>query len=165
MNLVLVSHEDPVLHSPVKDFDFSGDINAEELSNNMYDLMIKLGGVGLSANQVGLNVKMFVMGWDDARLNVFNPEIVKYTGKDILMDEGCLSFPGVYMKVKRPGSVHVKFQNELGKWKEEVYSGITARIFLHEYDHMIGKTFKDRVSKMKWDRSLNRLVKRIRKMT
>jgi peptide deformylase len=164
MSLTLVSHEDPILKSSVEDFDFNGEVDAVDLAQQLYETMRKFGGVGLSANQVGINTKVFVIGWDEARINVFNPVIVNYTGKDILMDEGCLSFPGVYMKVKRPGSVHVKFQNEYGEWKEEVYSGITARIFLHEYDHMVGKTFKDRVSNMKWERSLQRLTKRIRRM-
>ena len=164
MILTLVPHEDPILQTPVSDFNFDGDIDPVDLAQNLYETMREFGGVGLSANQVGINTKAFVIGWDEARINVFNPQIVNYTGKEVLMDEGCLSFPGVYMKVKRPGSVHVKFQTETGEWKDEVYWGITARIFMHEYDHMIGKTFKDRVTKMKWDRALTRLVKRIRRM-
>jgi peptide deformylase len=65
-------------------------------------------------------------------------------------NEGCLSYMGVYLSLKRPERIEVKFQNASGEWQERIYTGLTARIFLHEYDHMQGKTMKDQVSPLKW---------------
>lgn len=163
MKLKLVDPEHFSLKNSAKDFDFSGDIDPIELSDSLYECMRENNGVGISANQVGIDARVFVIGWDDARINVFNPNIIEYTGRTILMDEGCLSYPGVYMKVKRPGSCQVKFQNEKGEWKDEVFWGITARIFLHEYDHMMGLTFRDKVSKLKWELAMKKLNKRIQR--
>lgn len=163
-DLKLVKQDSSVLNTPPALFDFNGDIDADMLSNIMIDRMKELGGIGLSANQVGLNIKMFVMGHDDITYAIFNPEIISISKEEVSIDEGCLSFPGIYLKVSRPASVIVKFQNKKGEVREETLSGLTARIFLHEYDHMLGLTFKDRVSKLKWDLAYNRMIKRTKKI-
>lgn len=162
--LHLVKQDSTFLHTPPAPFIFNGEIDAEMLSNIMLDRMKELGGVGLSANQVGVNVKMFVMGHGDTTYAIFNPEIISVSKEEVSLDEGCLSFPGVYVKVMRPVSAVVRFQNIKGEWREETLTGLTARIFLHEYDHMEGKTFKDRVSKLKWDLAYNRMIKRTKKI-
>lgn len=148
--LNLVSSSDSVLHTPPQAFDFNGDIDADMLANMMHDRMQELGGIGLSANQVGLNIKMFVMGFEDIKMAIFNPEILEQEGETV-QDEGCLSFPGIFVKVKRPETIKVKFYNVKGEERQEYITGMTARIFLHEFDHMLGKTMKERVSKLKWD--------------
>ena len=148
--LNLVPHSDAILHTPPKEFDFQGSIEADMLANMMLDRMQELGGIGLSANQVGLNIKMFVMGFEDIKMAIFNPEILEQDGEEV-QDEGCLSFPGIFVKVKRPAAIKVRFFNVKGEERQEYITGMTARIFLHEYDHMIGKTMKERVSKLKWD--------------
>lgn len=140
-------------------FVFGGDIDPEELASNMFESMTHHNGLGLSANQVGINTRMFVIGYDKVKFAVFNPEIVAILGKDTLMPEGCLSFPYTFINVKRPGSIHVRFQDTSGKVVEEVFYGLTARIFLHEYDHMQGITMDQRVSKMKWDLAQKRKTK------
>ena len=111
--------------------------------------MQELGGVGLSANQVGLNMRVFVMGTEDVRMNVFNPTITEFSSEEGHVNEGCLSYPGLTLGVKRPTDIKVKFQNDKGEWCEMQLGGITARIFQHEYDHMEGKSFLDHVSPMK----------------
>lgn len=153
-----------ILHTAPDPFLFDKNLDGEMLANIMIDRMRELGGVGLSANQVGLNIKMFVMGAGNNNYAIFNPKIVSVSEEELSMDEGCLSFPGIYMKVTRPKSVAVKYQNAKGDWVEEEFHGLTARIFLHEYDHMLGKTFKDRVSKLKWDLAYNRMIKRTKKI-
>jgi peptide deformylase len=122
--------------------------------------MINNKGVGLAANQVGIDSRVFVIGYGNYRLDVFNPEIINIVGKDILIEEGCLSFPKMFVKVKRPGAIHVKFQDITGRYCEEHFSGITARIFLHEYDHLEGNIFKQRVSKMKWNLASKKKIKK-----
>jgi len=163
MKLELVNHDAEILHTKLKDFDFKGDIDPVELTDSMFEIMKNNSGLGLSANQVGINARVFVMGLLETRIDVFNPQILNYIGSDGMLDEGCLSYPGIFMRMKRPSSIHVKFQDKTGKFKEEVFYGMTARVFLHEYDHLEGITFKDRVSKMKWDLATRRMVKNLKR--
>ena len=67
------------------------------------------------------------------------------------MDEACLSFPGLQLKVKRPASIRVRFQDPYGNWITRQFAGMSARVFLHEYDHLFGVDFTDKVSKLKLD--------------
>lgn len=163
-DLNLVKQNNSCLLTAPEPFVFGGDLDAEMFGNLLKERMLELGGVGLSANQVGVNKSVFVMGTKDFQTLVFNPQITAISSDEVSLDEGCLSFPGVYMKVKRPKSVLVKYQNTKGEWIEDEFHGLTARIFLHEYDHMQGKTFKDRVSKIKWDLAYNRMIKRTKKI-
>lgn len=149
-DLKLVPDGHPVLHkSPAPyDFDKHGD-TAELFANVLYDKMKEYKGVGLSANQVGLDVAFFVIGVDDYRLDVFNPKIIKATG-ECDYNEGCLSYQGVTLKVKRPEEIEAEFQDAKGQLQNRILGGLTARIFLHEYDHMQGLTIKTISSTMKW---------------
>jgi len=165
INLVSVSN--PILHSKPDLYDFK-DNDGEFFANILFSKMKELGGVGLSANQVGVNARVFVMGLDDVtRINVFNPEILEYLGDEVVLNEGCLSYPGLFMHIKRPQGVKVKYQDQNGEHCETVLSGLTARIFLHEYDHMMGIDFTSRVSKLKLElakkKYLNKRKKVIRK--
>lgn len=159
----LVNDTDPILRRKPKPFDFNGDMDPKELVAILTANLLKHRGMGISANQIGLDYSVFIIGIAGVFIEVFNPTIVNYTGKEILGAEGCLSFPGMYVSVKRPGAIHVKFQTVTGEYKEELYNGLTARIFLHEYDHMQGILFKDKVSKMKWDMALKRKIKTAKK--
>ena len=163
-DLKLVPQDSIYLRTAPAPFIFNGEIDAAMFERLLTDRMLELGGVGLSANQVGVNCRVFVMGTQEFQTTLFNPEITAVSSDEVSLDEGCLSFPGIYMKVSRPKSVMVKYQNNKGEWTEDEYHGLTARIFLHEYDHMEGKTFKDRVSKLKWDLAYNRMIKRTKKI-
>ena len=148
--LKLIPDSDPVLHKPPAKYDFEQyGSTAHLFANVLYEKMKEFGGVGLSANQVGVDASVFVIGVEDVRIDVFNPEVVATYGESDY-NEGCLSYIGVYLSLKRPERIEVKFQNASGEWQERMYTGLTARIFLHEYDHMQGKTMKDRVSPLKW---------------
>lgn len=163
MILNLAAEDDPLLHQPVQPFDFSGEIDPEELADNLYDTQVEHNGIGISANQVGINTKVFIIGYRGIRIDIFNPEIVDTPGKDILEIEGCITFPGVHVAVKRPGAVYVRYQDSTGKFKEDFWSGITARVFLHEYDHMLGITMRDKISRLKWDLAVKRKIKKNRR--
>ena len=104
------------------------------------------------------------MGAGESQYSIFNPEIISMSQDHIVMDEGCLSFPGIFIKVNRPLSIGVRFQNKKGEVREETLTGLSARIFLHEYDHMEGITLKQKVSKIKWDLAFNRFTKRTNKI-
>ncbi len=130
----------------------------KELSKVMYDTMVKYGGIGLSANQVGLPFRMFVMGGhpeiDDGRVRaVFNPLINDVSQETSNMKEGCLSFPFLFLSINRPKWCSVKYTDENGKEIEEVMHGMNARVFQHENEHMNGYVFTDLVSKFKLERA------------
>lgn len=163
-DLNLVRYEDPILLTPPQPFEFNGEIDPEMFSNMLLERMRELGGIGLSANQVGVNKAVFAMGIGDVSMVVFNPKIISYSEEEVSLDEGCLSYPGVYVKVKRPISIDVEYQNAKGEFEHKKLSGLSARVFLHEYDHMEGVTMKDRVSKLKWDLAFNRMIKRTKKI-
>ena len=129
-----------------------------ELSKKMYNSMVKYGGIGLSANQVGLPFRMFVMGGhpeiEDGKVrNCYNPIIKDLSEETVLMKEGCLSFPFLFLSIKRPKWVNVKYTDENGETIDEYLHGMSARIFQHENEHMNGYVFTDLVSKMKLDRA------------
>ena len=133
------------------------DIDASMLTNIMLDRMTEMGGVALSAPQVGLNTCMFVMGIDQARIEVFNPTIVSYSKDEALMNEGSLTFPGMLVVVKRPTTVTVEYYNKKGELQQNEFQGLTARIFQHAFDHLQGTSIKEKVSKLKWELATKRL--------
>jgi peptide deformylase len=133
------------------------EVDASMLTNIMMDRMTEMGGVALSAPQVGLNMCMFVMGIDQARVEVFNPSIVSYSKEEALMNEGSLTFPGMLVIIKRPIAVTVEYYNKKGELIQNEFQGLTARIFQHAFDHLQGMTIKDKVSKLKWDLATKRL--------
>ena len=139
-----------------EEVDFSK-IDALMLTNVMLDRMTEMGGVALSAPQVGLDMSMFVMGIDQARVEVFNPIIISYSKEETLMNEGSLTYPGISVIVKRPVSITVKYYNKNNEIQHHEFQGLTARIFQHAFDHLKGTTIKERVSKLKWDMATKRL--------
>ena len=133
------------------------EVDASMLTNVMFDRMSEMGGAALSAPQVGLDMCMFVMGIDQARIEVFNPSIISYSKEETLMNEGSLTFPGILVIVKRPEAVTVEYYNKNGELLQNEFKGLTARIFQHAFDHLQGTTIKDKVSKLKWDMASKRL--------
>jgi peptide deformylase len=141
----------------------------KELSNIMFDAMFKYGGLGLSANQVGLPFNMFVFGGHPhlekgVKVTCFNPMIVHKSEETIVMKEGCLTFPFVFLSITRPRKVVAKFEDEHGVLKEAHLDGMMSRIFQHEYDHMLGRLFTERASKMKLDMAYKKAGKDIKKL-
>lgn len=124
----------------------------QELKEQMVDVMLNNNGIGLTASQVGLDYKVFVMGdsKDNATIHI-NPTVLEYTEETVLELEGCLSFPNVFVKVKRPKEILAEFYDVNLEKQIVKITGYSARCYLHELDHCLGITFKDRVSKLKWD--------------
>ena len=172
--LPLINPKDPRLLMQVAEF--KDDMlehfklkDRKELGTIMYDTMKKYGGIGLSANQVGLPYRMFVMGGhpqiDLGRTRyVFNPQVLEMSKETVMMKEGCLSFPFMFLAIKRPQWVQVKYEDEEGETKEEHLHGMNARIFQHENEHMNGFIFKDLVSDFKWKRARTKAQKEIDKV-
>ena len=143
----LIKAPDEFLEKQVKEFDFSN-MDPAEISKNMIDTMHKYKGIGLAANQVGVDAQIFVMGEKDP-MTVINPIITEVGTEKVEMEEGCLSFPGLYMKVSRPSVVSVQYLDIEQKECIIKLEGFHARVFLHEYDHLQGITFDQRVSKLR----------------
>ena len=130
----------------------------KELGKIMHDTMVKYGGLGLSCNQVGLPYRMFVMGGhpkiEDGKVRyIFNPLVNDVSEETIVFKEGCLSFPFLFLSIKRPKWVSVKYTDQNNKEVEETLHSMSARIFQHENEHMNGYLFTDLVSKFKLDRA------------
>lgn len=115
---------------------------------SMIQTMIKKSGIGLAANQCGLRYNIFVMGTGQYVEGIVNPEILHSYGEQ-LDQEGCLSYPGLFMKVKRAHRIDVKYWDMNGVEQNKTFEGLTARIFQHEFDHLQGIRFTDLVSPAK----------------
>lgn len=122
-------------------------IKIQELIKNMREIMIKEKGVGLAANQIGLDAQIFVMGPGEDFFAFINPKITKYSKEMEEMEEGCLSVPGIAGIVSRPVAVEIKGYNEKGKEVKKKFEGVFARICQHEYDHLNGILFIDKAIK------------------
>jgi peptide deformylase len=119
--------------------------------DELFDLMYESRGGGLAATQVGIKKRFFLMDGSenkDQKMVIINPEIIEKKG-EIIDEEGCLSFPGVYVKVKRAEWVKIKALNEEGRAFEFASDGYLGRCIQHEIDHLDGITFFDRLSKLK----------------
>jgi peptide deformylase len=150
--LNLVEPTDEVMNKAPAPYDFETEgKSAQSVANVLFERMKQLGGVGLSANQVGLDMRVFVMGLGETKIAVFNPIIISYSKIEESFNEGCLSYPGIMLAITRPTKITATYQDETGKFIEQEFNGLTARIFQHEYDHMNGTDFTKRVSKFKLD--------------
>lgn len=151
----LVEPYHPLLTTKMERFQFSNPpMNPIVLANNLIETMIHNKGMGLSANQCGLPYRCFVL-YSAEPLAVFNPFIADRTSETVLLDEGCLSIPNLFVKIKRPKSIKVRYQNAMGEWQMEKFTGVTARAFLHEFDHLEGLNYTKRANPMHLARALN----------
>ena len=155
MILPITVYGNPVLRKVTTDIDSSYK-DLDKLIENMYETMYKAEGVGLAAPQINKSIRMFVIdatpfGEDEPDLKDFkkaiiNPEIVEFMGDEEPFNEGCLSLPGIREDVVRPNKIRIIYQDENFNEFEEVWEGVKARIVQHEYDHLDGKLFVDRIS-------------------
>ena len=162
--LTIVKHPNPILEERMPEFDFDNPLtDPVQLEKDMIEIMLERGGIGLAANQVGIKTRMFVMGhpkYRDHAQAFFNPVIAGITEDTLEEEEGCLSFPNIYVKIKRPRGVLVRFQNSKGETQEAEFFGTECRCFLHEFDHLEGITYKDRLSTLKWALAVKKSIKR-----
>ena len=149
----------------LEDFNFKDpQIDPVDLSQSMVSLMRTKMGYGLAANQVGLPLKMFVLDGEPAYA-VFNPRITYFGEEEILLEEGCLSYPGLSLKIKRPRFIRARFQDPYGDYVTKQFDGITARVFQHEFDHINSVDFTQNVSKLKRDMAIKRWKKKYGRTT
>jgi len=124
--------------------------DAERMHRIMLENMVYHHGLGLSANQIGMLVKVFAMRVDDSDQAIvcFNPIIKKESDETVMMKEGCLSFPELFLNIRRPAEIEGQYQNADGDTIDVHFEGLAARIFHHEMDHMKGENFTYKVNKV-----------------
>ena len=139
------------------------DDSVKELINNMFDIMNQSDGVGLAAPQIGLSSRIFITNIENDIQRVFiNPELIFTSPEEIIFEEGCLSIPGLYRKVKRSLSIKIQALNERGRHFNLETDGFLARVILHEYDHLEGILFVDRLSAIARNRALEEYARKLK---
>jgi peptide deformylase len=163
--LRLVSETDPILRQVLTDFDFKNPpVNAIELASALVETCKQNRGIGLSANQCGYPFRVFVMGANDDYVAFFNPRITWKSEEDVHMVEGCLSFPFLGLMITRPKEIEVEYQSYTGDVKQTKFTGVSARCFQHELDHMNGIVYTDRVKPLALQQGMkkrNKIMKKI----
>jgi len=137
-----------------------------DLSKKMMEIMLKAPGVGLAANQIGILKKIVTVNILDEKKEIdrmyalFNPQIIFFSKKKIIMEEGCLSLPKQYAEIERSETIKVQYINEKNEKIEEKKHGFEARVLQHEIDHLQGKLFIDYLSSLK----RNMIIRRVQKL-
>lgn len=172
MILPIYAYGEKVLNSKGDNIDASYP-NLSDIIDNMFETMRQANGIGLAAQQIGLDIKLFVIDLTDysevdPELKDFkkvfiNSEIVELSEETMVAEEGCLSFPGIYFKVQRPTKVKLRYLDENFQEKEEWFDGLPARCVQHEHDHTEGITFLKYMSPVRkniMQSKLNNILKR-----
>ena len=141
----LVDPEHQLFHHRIQSCSYN--LDRHHLSRVLIDNMIHHNGIGISANQIGIWERAFAMIRDVENNEVmvcFNPRIIKSYTEEVEMEEGCLSYPELFLKIKRPDKIVVKYEDEDKKTHNLKLQGLASRVFQHEYDHMEGIDFTQR---------------------
>ena len=166
MILPIYLYGQPVLKKVAEDIT-AGYPTLQELIANMFDTMHHAQGIGLAAPQIGLAIRVVVVDLDvlaedepqfkDFRRVYINAHILETSDDTDTMEEGCLSLPGIHEKVTRPSRIHVKYLDENFVEHDEWVDGYLARVMQHEFDHLEGKVFSDRLSPLRRQMNKNKL--------
>lgn len=163
--LPLYDENHPMLQKAIPEYEWPlPNPNMSNLIARLKMTMKLYGGIGLSANQCGIFERVFIIGTDQFQIACINPKIIKTSEELLKADEGCLSFPGLYLKIERPTSVEVEFLDEQGETKQMFLEGLTARCFQHELDHMNGIRFVDYVKPVALKMAREKQQKLLKKM-
>jgi peptide deformylase len=153
----LVPSNHPALSEKLPEFDFSNPpVNAIEFASTLVETCKLNKGIGLSANQCGFKHRVFVMGAGEEYVAFFNPKIISMSNEMSLMDEGCLSYPLLSLKISRPKELMVEYQDFNGQIRNTKLTGISARCFQHELDHMNGIVYTSKVKPLALQMSLKK---------
>ena len=153
----LVKADDPILTTKAENFEFrTPPTDPYELAHDLVHFMYEKNGIGLAANQVGLPYRAFAMRGHPQNFVCFNPRIVQPSEQEVILEEGCLTYPGLLVKIKRPQHVRVRFTMANGETRTDTFTGMTARIFQHELDHLNGIKFFDRANRYHRDQAMKK---------
>jgi peptide deformylase len=145
------------------DWIFDSDQDPELFEKEMIDFMLTNNGIGLAANQINITKNVFVMGSKNIPgfepMAIFNPKILDCGEDTELFKEGCLSYPDLWLSIKRPKKILAEYQDSKGHTHTVELDGLISRVFQHEFDHLKGICFVDRVSQMKLQLAMKKLRK------
>lgn len=157
----LIKHPNPVLKQEAVHWDFEKDVGAEELEIDMVQLMIENNGIGLAANQVGLLKRVFAIHLtDQVPFCMFNPYILWGDNNLAQGEEGCLSFPDLFLNIPRHKNITAGYVDRHNNKRIIDLTGINARCFQHELDHLNGVCFIDNISPLKLALAKKKLLKK-----
>lgn len=143
----LVDRNHPILRQELEPFDFlNPPMNPVELANDLIETMNHHNGMGLSANQVGLPYRVFVMRSAPEAIVCFNPRLIDTSSENVQLEEGCLSYPHLFVPIKRPKLIKVRYTSYDGTTTTKKFDGMTSRCFQHELDHLNGTIFTKRAN-------------------
>ncbi len=164
----LVHPKHPALTTPanIDPFTAPKDANWAQREVDMFDLMTKRYGIGLASPQIGNSYNMFVMNMKDSgNVGVYNPKILEFSEETVQMEEGCLTFPLLFVHITRPEKVKVSYTLYDGKTEVEGWlDGIDSRCFQHEFEHLQGELFIDHVSEFKLQRAVKKRDKYLKEI-
>jgi len=154
----IVLYGSPLLRKVSQEIDLK-DPELKKFLDDMFETMYVSDGVGLAAPQIGKSIRIFVIDGSEIskehpellgfRKAFINPIIVEAEGENVTYNEGCLSLPALHEEVQRPSKIRIRYYDENGKFYDEIFDGMKARIVQHEYDHLEGILFVDRLSPLR----------------
>lgn len=149
--------DDRYITTSCEEFDFKDPpFDPIEYSQNLVKFMYDNNALGVAANQVGNPYRIFAMRGSPENFVCFNPKIIQESEQEILLEEGCLTFPGLLVKIKRPEFVRVRFQTPNGDTLTKKFIGMSARVFQHELDHLNGVKYYDLANKFHRDQAMRK---------
>lgn len=151
MQIKLLAEGHKQLKEISEPYDFEVDGDPTELIKSMTKVMFENNGIGLAAPQIGIKKRLFIMGNEEQLYAIINPTIILKEGEVVKDIEGCLSFPKLWLKVNRSDKIQVSYQDISGQKITTDFTGIKARVFQHEYDHLDGICFDTRVGPVALD--------------
>ena len=165
MILPLIDCNDPILKQELEPFDFTNPpANPLDLVTDLAETMLHNNGIGISANQCGLPYRVFVL-YGGELIPCFNPRIVDASTETVVMEEGCLSYPDLFVKVKRSRRIKVRYTEPNGETVTRTFDGMTARAFQHEMDHLNGINYQQRANKLHLEQARKKKQKQNKKLS
>ena len=144
-----------ILHNPCDKFDFQRPaFDIMDIARQLVEVMYEKKGLGLAAPQVGIPYQIFAMRGSPENFVCINPRIIDRSNEEIKLEEGCLSYQNLILKIKRPRRIKVRFQTPNGEMLTREFHDLSARVFQHELDHLKGICFVDNISKLKLERAI-----------
>jgi peptide deformylase len=149
--------DDRYITTECEEFDFKDPpFDPVQYAQNLVKCMYENNGLGLAANQVGTPYRIFAMRAAPENFVCFNPKIVQQSEQDVTLEEGCLTYPGLIVKIKRPEFIRVRFQTPNGETLTKQFIGMSARVFQHEMDHLDGIVFYTRANRFHREQAMRK---------
>ena len=157
----LVNNSDKLLITRCEDFNFSEPpFDPIDFAKDLVKFMYDRNGIGVAANQVGVPYRVFAMRGHPENFVCFNPRIVQTGEEQVVLEESCLTFPGLIVKIKRPQHIRVRFATPNGEVRTETFTGITARTFQHQMDYINGILYFNRATRYHKDQAMKKWKRR-----